>query len=51
MGRGWLGFLGKISKLENEKMRKLANGEALRSSEGNRKVRKRAERDFGEKRV
>ena len=40
-----------MRKLENEKMRKLANGEALRSSEGNGKVRKRAERDFGEKRL
>jgi len=32
-------------------MRKLANGEALRGSEGNGKVRKRVERGFDEKRV
>ena len=30
---------------------KLANGEELRSSEGNKKERKRIERSFGEKRV
>jgi len=47
---GW-GFGGKISKLENERMRKLANGEALRGSEGNGKERKRGGRDFGEKRL
>ena len=38
----------KISKLGNEKISKCGG---LRSSEGNGKVRKRAERSFGEKRV
>jgi len=45
------GFGEKISKLENERMRKLANGEALRSSEGNGEIQKRGGRFFGEKRV
>ena len=47
---GW-GFGGKISKLENERMRKLANGEALRSSEGYKEVRKRGGGVFDEKRL
>jgi len=52
MGRGWLRFFGgEISKLENERMRKLANGEALRGSEGNGKLRKGIERSFDEKRL
>ena len=40
-----------MRKLENEKMRKLANGEALRGSEENGEVRKRVKRDFDGKRL
>ena len=47
---GW-GFGGEISKLENERMRKLANGEALRGSEENGAIRKKGGRVFDEKRV
>ena len=40
-----------MRKLGNEKIRKLANGEGLRNSEGNRGNQKRIKTDFGEKRL
>ena len=40
-----------MRKLENEKMRKLANGEALRGSEENGAIRKKGGRVFDEKRL